>query len=81
MPVYEQNLLEHGNIIEGPAIIEAADTTTVLEPGWNLSVDKYLNLIIERIEEEGRTYELPHTNRYSVLALFYWQRRGWPIQQ
>ncbi len=53
VPVYEQTLLEHGNIIEGPAIIEAADTTTVLEPGWNLSVDKYLNLIIERVKGGG----------------------------
>ena len=47
-PIYEQMLLEHGNIIEGPAVIEAESTTTVLPPGWKLSVDKYLNLILEK---------------------------------
>jgi len=47
--VYEQKSLETGNIIHGPAIIEAEDTTTVLPPGIKLTVDHYLNLIIEKI--------------------------------
>jgi N-methylhydantoinase A/acetophenone carboxylase len=48
-PIYEQKLLENGNIIEGPAIVEAEDTTTVIPPGVKLSVDNYLNLIMEKI--------------------------------
>jgi N-methylhydantoinase A/acetophenone carboxylase len=47
--VYEQKLLEFGNIIDGPAIIEANDTTTVLPPGVKLTVDNYHNLILEKI--------------------------------
>ncbi len=45
--IYEQNLLEPGNIVEGPAIIEAADTNIVLPPGRRYSVNEYLSGIIE----------------------------------
>ncbi len=47
-PIYEQKFLESGNRIEGPAIIESDQTTTVLPPGTNLAVDKYRNLLMER---------------------------------
>lgn len=45
--VYEQKSLETANVIEGPAIIEAENTTTVLPPGAVLVVDRYHNLVIE----------------------------------
>lgn len=45
---YDMNLLECGNIVEGPAIIEALDTTVVLPPGKRYVVDKYLNGVIMR---------------------------------
>lgn len=48
-PVYDQSELRCGNIIEGPAIIEADSTTTVLPPEAELTVDKYLNGIIEKV--------------------------------
>jgi len=44
---YEQSLLEPGNILEGPAIIEAADTNIVLPPGRRYTVNEYLSGIIE----------------------------------
>lgn len=47
-PVYEQKLLQCGNIVDGPAIIEAEDTTVVLPPGTKLTINKYLNGEIER---------------------------------
>lgn len=47
--VYEQKLLECGNIIEGPAVLESEDTTLVLPPGNRLSIDKYLCLSIEKV--------------------------------
>ena len=46
-PIYEQRLLECGNIIEGPAIIEEEDTTIVLPLGTRLTVNKYLSGEIE----------------------------------
>jgi N-methylhydantoinase A/acetophenone carboxylase len=48
-PVYDQRLLKCGNEIEGPAIVEAESTTLVLPPEAKLSLDKYLNLVIEKI--------------------------------
>ena len=48
-PVYEQKLLETENVIDGPAIIEAVDTTTVLPPGVKLIVDQYHSLVIEKV--------------------------------
>ncbi|RAR52232.1 N-methylhydantoinase A [Paraburkholderia unamae] len=46
-PVYERSLLRAGNVIDGPAIVEQMDTTTVVLPGMKASVDPYLNLILE----------------------------------
>ena len=45
-PVYSQPLLQAGNEFLGPAIVEASYTTVVVEPGYGLSVDQHLNLII-----------------------------------
>jgi N-methylhydantoinase A/oxoprolinase/acetone carboxylase beta subunit len=46
-PIYEQDLIRCGNVIDGPAVIEAEDTTVVIEPGWRYTLDEYLNGIIE----------------------------------
>ena len=41
--IYDFNKLAPGNIIEGPAIIEAAKTTIVIQPGQRGLIDEYLN--------------------------------------
>jgi len=48
-PVYDARSLKHGNLISGPAVIEAEDTTIVLPPAFKLSVDKYQNFIREKL--------------------------------
>jgi N-methylhydantoinase A/acetophenone carboxylase len=48
-PTYDMSLLKCGNIVEGPAIIEAADTTVVLPPGKQYVIDEYLNAVIKNI--------------------------------
>jgi N-methylhydantoinase A len=50
-PVYERDLLSPGNVLEGPAIIEQMDSTTVIHPGQVGRVDDYGNIIIEIIED------------------------------
>ncbi|MBS7637559.1 hydantoinase/oxoprolinase family protein [Candidatus Bathyarchaeota archaeon] len=45
-PVYKREKLKPGNLIEGPAVIEQYDTTTVVYPGWMATVDKFENLVI-----------------------------------
>ena len=45
--VYDRYMLVEGDVIEGPAIIEERESTTVMPPGTQASVDSSLNLIIE----------------------------------
>ncbi len=47
--VYCRSSLRPGHEVEGPAVIEEYDSTTVVPPGWVLRVDGFSNLIIERI--------------------------------
>ncbi|MFC1847854.1 hydantoinase/oxoprolinase family protein [Chloroflexota bacterium] len=51
--IFERDLLQCGNRIEGPAIIEAPDTTYVVHPNWSYTVDRYLNGILEVNRNEG----------------------------
>ena len=60
-PVYDQELIQCGNLIEGPAIIEAEDTTIVIEPGWRYNLDEYLNGVLE--------HERTATERQPVAAV------------
>ncbi|HEY9566770.1 MAG TPA: hydantoinase/oxoprolinase family protein, partial [Thalassobaculum sp.] len=46
-PVYDRDMLQPGNRIAGPAIVEQMDTTTVVLPAMTARVDPYLNLILE----------------------------------
>jgi N-methylhydantoinase A len=47
--VYERAALETGAIFDGPAIVEQADTTTLLLPGWRGRVDDLGNLTLDRL--------------------------------
>jgi N-methylhydantoinase A/oxoprolinase/acetone carboxylase beta subunit len=44
--VYDADLLAPGARLDGPALVRGRYTTTVIDPGWTLSVDKHRNLII-----------------------------------
>ncbi len=48
--IYELEALKCGNIVDGPAVIEARDTTYVINPGKRFRIDNYLNGIIEEIK-------------------------------
>jgi N-methylhydantoinase A/acetophenone carboxylase len=49
-PVFSFPELDPGNVISGPALIEAPHTTYVVEPGWRFTLDGYGNGILERME-------------------------------
>jgi len=51
-PTYDRERLRPGNVVPGPAIIAQPDTTTVIEPGYRGSVDRFGNVLIESSEEE-----------------------------
>jgi N-methylhydantoinase A len=48
-PIYDRDRLEPGNIVKGPAVIEARDTTYVIPEDWVLSIDKYSNAVLEEV--------------------------------
>ncbi|WP_431927779.1 hydantoinase/oxoprolinase family protein [Amycolatopsis tucumanensis] len=45
-PVYDRRLLEPGHRIDGPAVVEQMDTTTLLLPGDVAVVDELRNLVV-----------------------------------
>ena len=45
-PVYLREQFAPGMTLEGPAIVEQSDTTTVIEPDMGLTVDKHGNLLV-----------------------------------
>ena len=47
-PVYENSLLKPGNRVEGPAIIEAVDTTIVLDDEHDYRIDERTSGLIEK---------------------------------
>lgn len=47
-PVFDWRALAPGNTLAGPAIIEAPDTTYVIDPGWTYTMDAYRNGVLEK---------------------------------
>jgi N-methylhydantoinase A len=45
--VYDRALLQAGNRVDGPAVIEQMDATTLVLPGIVARVEPYLNLVLE----------------------------------
>jgi N-methylhydantoinase A len=45
-PSYDRYRLPAGAVIDGPAIVEEMDSTTVIHPGFRAEVDRYGNLFI-----------------------------------
>jgi N-methylhydantoinase A len=46
--IHERTSLAADTVVKGPAIIEQADTTTLITPGWHGTIDCYGNLILTR---------------------------------
>ena len=46
--VYSRDALEPGHRLSGPAIVEQLDTTTVIHPEQEVTVDDYRNLIMSK---------------------------------
>ena len=46
--LYERARLGIGAELDGPAIVEQFDATTLIPPGWRVRVDGFRNLILQR---------------------------------
>jgi N-methylhydantoinase A/oxoprolinase/acetone carboxylase beta subunit len=58
---YARQALAAGNRIEGPAVINQYDTTTVIPPGLTAEIDRFGNIVI-RIEQSARDAALGATS-------------------
>ncbi len=47
-PLYERSELGAGTKLEGPAVIDQLDSTTLVPPGWRAEVDEWLNIRMHR---------------------------------
>lgn len=47
-PCYERSELASGHVISGPALIFQLDTTTVIPPGWEATIDHYGSMLLKR---------------------------------
>jgi len=68
-PVYARSSLQPGSSIAGPAIIEERETTIVILPGWQASVDRHGCIFAIREEQNlgqhssTRSLEPSHQHR------------------
>jgi N-methylhydantoinase A len=51
-PLYLRDDLPAGARLEGPAVVDQLDSTTVVPPGWRAEVDEWLNIRMHR-EDQG----------------------------
>jgi hypothetical protein len=61
--VYEMDALNPGNVIIGPSIIEATDTTLVLPQGYKAARDEYIMLLLDRSGDRKRDFLDSHSKR------------------
>jgi 5-oxoprolinase (ATP-hydrolysing) len=47
--VLDRGKLLRGNVIDGPAIIEEPDASTLVHPGWTATVDEHANLVLRAL--------------------------------
>ena len=52
-PSYDRYRLPAGGVIEGPAIVEEMDSTTVIHPGFRGEVDRFGNLLVRTGGADG----------------------------
>jgi N-methylhydantoinase A len=48
-PLYDRDRLGPGHEFAGPAIVEQMDCTTLVLPGQRVTVDAWLNLLVEDV--------------------------------
>jgi N-methylhydantoinase A len=52
-PLYVRDDLAAGARLEGPAVVDQLDSTTVVPPGWRAEVDEWLNIRMHRDDDGG----------------------------
>jgi N-methylhydantoinase A len=50
--VYDRRKLQNGDRLDGPAILEEPDSTTVCPSGYSITVDRFLNVVLKKSEAQ-----------------------------
>ncbi|MEM9684561.1 MAG: hydantoinase/oxoprolinase family protein, partial [Pseudomonadota bacterium] len=53
-PVYDREVMQPGDQVDGPAIIRETTATTVVEPGWRATVTNRNHMLLERVVAADR---------------------------
>jgi hypothetical protein len=61
-PIYERPVLLHGNVVTGPAVVEALDTSVVSHPGYAAEVGGHGVLLLRPITSQQRAAWPPTVN-------------------
>ncbi len=69
-PVFERALLEHGSMVDGPAIIVDSNTTTVVESGWRAEITSSLDLLLKRVRTRPERVAIGTSVDPVMLELF-----------
>ena len=49
IPLYDRQRMGNGHEVSGPAVVESEHTTCFVTPGWKLQVDRYNNIVLEKL--------------------------------
>jgi N-methylhydantoinase A len=52
VPILDRGRMGIGSEVEGPAVVEFAESTCVVRPGWRGTVDEVGNLVLEKSDEQ-----------------------------
>ena len=75
-PIYERDRLLAGNVVNGPAVIEQADSTTLVPPSFNACVDRHGRLILTYGGAAAEKSHVAPKRRASARGLASTQRAG-----
>jgi len=69
-PLFARSKLDSGARIVGPAVIAEANATTIVEPGWNATIDGGQNLLLERAAALPKTAAIGTSADPVMLEVF-----------
>jgi len=69
-PVYDRGDLRPADVLRGPAIVRERNATTVVEPGWQLTLTARDDVILTRVEAAHRAHAIGTTADPVLLEVF-----------
>ncbi|MBX2884604.1 MAG: hydantoinase B/oxoprolinase family protein [Granulosicoccus sp.] len=70
VPLYDRETLTTGAVLQGPAIIKEQTATTIVEAGWNATIDPWSQLLLERVVPLNREASLGTNADPVMLEVF-----------